>query len=482
MCDECRSGNLQRKLAIGASNDPLEQEADRVADQVLATPAHPVVDRAPPRIQRFAGQPTGQADTAPASVHRTLASAGKPLELTLRHDMEQRFGYDFGRVRVHSGAAAEQSALDVNANAYTVGHDVVFGSGRFAPETHQGRRLIAHELTHVVQQSGSDEIRIRQGNEQRGLSPVSLTCPRFHCPVSPLTTLSNGRWLTRQASDEPEFDEFDFIGKVRYYVNALNVEIALPLVFRILNGLSMTDMLNILTALNDAQRKKLDDNWGYAVGVNVPRIEVALMAVMARRRTRNFDCCLLANFARDNPGQKNIITKYLSESVAIPSPTSTTHEISDEGTELIASEEGFIDHLYNDPVGHCTIGFGHLVHKGNCNAGDRETWGERITRDDALKLLRRDVQRRVADVNRLVRVQITQSQFDALVSFHFNTGALSGSSALRELNQCNHEKVPEKLAQFNKARNQAGELVELTGLTARRAREGRLFLSVSVCQ
>ncbi len=68
--------------------------------------------------------------------------------------MEQRFAYDFSQVRVHPGAAAEQSAQDVNANAYTVGHDIMFATGRFAPETHQGRRLIAHELTHVVQQSG----------------------------------------------------------------------------------------------------------------------------------------------------------------------------------------------------------------------------------------------------------------------------------------------------------------------------------------
>ena len=67
--------------------------------------------------------------------------------------MEQRFGHDFSRVRVHSGPAAEQSAREVNANAYTVSHDIVFGAGRFAPSTPEGRRLIAHELTHVVQQT-----------------------------------------------------------------------------------------------------------------------------------------------------------------------------------------------------------------------------------------------------------------------------------------------------------------------------------------
>jgi len=66
--------------------------------------------------------------------------------------MEPRFGHDFSQVRVHSGSDAEQSAQDVHANAYTVGHNIVFGTGRFAPGTYEGRRLIAHELTHTIQQ------------------------------------------------------------------------------------------------------------------------------------------------------------------------------------------------------------------------------------------------------------------------------------------------------------------------------------------
>ena len=76
--------------------------------------------------------------------------------------MEQRFGHDFSQVRVHSGGAAEQSARDVNANAYTVGHNIVFGAGQFAPETHEGRRLLAHELTHVAQQEAGIEPRVQR--------------------------------------------------------------------------------------------------------------------------------------------------------------------------------------------------------------------------------------------------------------------------------------------------------------------------------
>ena len=151
-----RAGVIQAKLRVSQPTDPYEQEADRVAEQVLAEPAHPDVSSALPYIQRFTGQPSAPGGTAaPASVDRVLAGSGRPLEPALLQDMEQRFGHDFSRVRVHSGAAAEQSARDVNAHACTVGHDIVFGKGRFAPETHQGRRLIAHELTHVVQQSAT---------------------------------------------------------------------------------------------------------------------------------------------------------------------------------------------------------------------------------------------------------------------------------------------------------------------------------------
>jgi hypothetical protein len=156
-CEECSKKKrlgLQTKLKVNEPGDSYEREADRIADQVMAAPVYSGVCSAPPRIQRLAGQPTGQTDTAPASVDRVLASPGRPLESALRHDMEQRFGHDFSGVRVHPGPIAERSVQDMNAHAYTVRHNIVFGAGRFAPGTQEGRRLLAHELTHVVQQSG----------------------------------------------------------------------------------------------------------------------------------------------------------------------------------------------------------------------------------------------------------------------------------------------------------------------------------------
>ena len=176
-CAKCakKKSGLQRKLAMGSSNDPLEREADRVTDQVLAVSAHPAFGGASLRIQRYAGQAAEGSETAPASVDRALAGSGRPLEPVLRQDMEQRFGHDFSQVRVHAGAAAGQSAREVGANAYTVGHHIVFGAGRFAPGTHEGRRLVAHELTHVVQQLGAEERSNVQRDAQRG--PPSIAYP-----------------------------------------------------------------------------------------------------------------------------------------------------------------------------------------------------------------------------------------------------------------------------------------------------------------
>jgi hypothetical protein len=190
---------VQTKLTIGATNDPLEQEADRVADQVLAAPVQIGGGRADLHIQRLAEQTTGATETAPASVDRALAGPGNPLEPAVQQDMQQRFGHDFSRVRVHCGAAAEQSAREVNAHAYTVGHHVVFGSGQFAPTTPGGRRLLAHELTHVVQQSGADGIHDAQRNEKRDLSPVSTETTRFNYNID----REEGLYETRLSGETP---------------------------------------------------------------------------------------------------------------------------------------------------------------------------------------------------------------------------------------------------------------------------------------
>ena len=149
-------GHVQTKLRLGGARDPLEAEADRVADQGMRLPAtRGTVGGIPRGVERHPQQSNGPSGLAPATVGRALASPGRALEPALRNDLEQRIGYDFSRVRVHDDAAAGESAREVDARAYTLGHDIVFGAGQFAPTTSDGRRLIAHELAHVVQQSNT---------------------------------------------------------------------------------------------------------------------------------------------------------------------------------------------------------------------------------------------------------------------------------------------------------------------------------------
>ncbi len=94
-------------------------------------------------------------NAVPPIVHDVLNSPGQPLDAATRSFMEPRFGHDFSSVRVHTDAKAAESAWAVSALAYTVGHNVVFGDGQYKPQTNEGRVLMAHELTHVVQQDGT---------------------------------------------------------------------------------------------------------------------------------------------------------------------------------------------------------------------------------------------------------------------------------------------------------------------------------------
>src|SRR5215471_9425088 len=91
-------------------------------------------------------------EQAPAIVGEVLRSPGKPLDSQIRSFFEPRFGHDFSKVRVHSDEKAAASARSINALAYTAGNNVVFAHGRYAPGTTNGQQLLAHELTHVVQQ------------------------------------------------------------------------------------------------------------------------------------------------------------------------------------------------------------------------------------------------------------------------------------------------------------------------------------------
>lgn len=130
------SGFLQRKCACGGSSGIAGQCEECSSNQL--------------KVQRHAENQ--DRSLVPSAVNEVLRSPGRPLDAQTRSFMEPRFGHDFSHVRVHEDAQAAESARAINALAYTVGRDVVFGAGQYAPTTLEGKRLLAHELTHVVQQ------------------------------------------------------------------------------------------------------------------------------------------------------------------------------------------------------------------------------------------------------------------------------------------------------------------------------------------
>jgi hypothetical protein len=156
-CMECGSRNrwsLHTKLQINERGDRDEQDADRIAGQVIATPVPAAVSGTPSRALPSSGS-SNELEAPPAAVDPVPAGPGRPLEPGLRREMGHRFGHDFSRVRVHTDERASASAAALGANAYTVGQHVVFRRGAWDPVSVKGRRLIAHELVHTLQQRGS---------------------------------------------------------------------------------------------------------------------------------------------------------------------------------------------------------------------------------------------------------------------------------------------------------------------------------------
>jgi outer membrane protein OmpA-like peptidoglycan-associated protein len=201
-----RSTRAQAKLAIGPANDEFERQADRVADDVARMPdsaARVTVSRAPESPQRLCAEceKEEEDEAEPVDAAAPLASyvtssrgGGQPLPPSTRARFESRFGHDFGAVRIHDTARSAAAAAGINALAFTVGSNIHFGSHRFQPGTSQGDRLLAHELTHTIQQTGGHPVPpTGVGSQpaevvQRAGDPAAIP-PGLPCP----TDLTAGR-------------------------------------------------------------------------------------------------------------------------------------------------------------------------------------------------------------------------------------------------------------------------------------------------
>src|SRR5205807_5303954 len=180
---------IQTKLTINQPGDVYEQEAERVAEQVIQveTPASSEAPSTSQNARLGADDLFTRKEASDTSVHETASApplvdevlssgGGQPLDESTRSFMEPRFGHDFSQVRVHTDERAAESARSVNALAYTAGQDVVFGGGQYEPGTNEGKKLLAHELTHVVQQEQSTQV--AHQDKQAVATQIEVHSPR----------------------------------------------------------------------------------------------------------------------------------------------------------------------------------------------------------------------------------------------------------------------------------------------------------------
>jgi Domain of unknown function (DUF4157) len=203
-----RSNLLQRKFAWGGRPGPSGEYEECRKKQEAGI------------LQRKVAQPSTfnhQHSEVPPIVHEVLRSPGQSLDGDARAFMESRFGHDFSQVRVHTGVRANESARAVNALAYTVGRDMVFRSNQYAPHSSEGRRLLAHELTHVVQARGQPVIHTcldhesgRAEREATAAAEQIVRGDRVSTPLSP----APGLHCVRDPRLEPLLRVVEQIGQV----------------------------------------------------------------------------------------------------------------------------------------------------------------------------------------------------------------------------------------------------------------------------
>ncbi len=151
----------QPKLKVNNPGDLYEQEADAISNQIVSPQGTNDFISRKENASGIQPKQNGimsrqNSRTLPSSVSDTIGNAGKPLEKGVKESMESAFGQDFSHVRIHSDGTANKSANDINAKAYTYQNDIVFGDGQYNPESFEGKKLLAHELVHTIQQSQAD--------------------------------------------------------------------------------------------------------------------------------------------------------------------------------------------------------------------------------------------------------------------------------------------------------------------------------------
>ncbi len=234
-----RPGLLQRKCACGGTSE-MDGQCEGCREKELG-------------VQRFAyGQ--GGPVVAPPIVHEALRSPGQPLDADTRAFIEPRLGHDFSRVRVHSDAKSAESARAVGARAYTVGAEIVFGSGQYAPGSRAGTWLLVHELAHVAQQQGlpvpAQQLRRNGdgdgagddgGGDRTSASPSPATT-QLQALINQIQGAYDGATARLSSIDDTEQQGDQFIGAVPAQLDSLRAVAA---------GDDESNKLAVLAAFSD---------------------------------------------------------------------------------------------------------------------------------------------------------------------------------------------------------------------------------------
>ncbi len=215
-CPTCQAKS--NDLKVSSPNDPAEIEADQIADKVMRMPVDQTVNVSRPGVRQKeaksihrknnSSSKAGAGKDASSLVNKSINSSGQALDSETMDFMQPRFGRDLSQVKIHTDENAAASARSVNALAYTVGQNIVFAAGQYNPGSDEGKRLLAHELAHTAQQSGSGRLIQREiDQEEPASAPETGDTPPVEQSPESGETPQEQTGTTDNTGDTPPADE-----------------------------------------------------------------------------------------------------------------------------------------------------------------------------------------------------------------------------------------------------------------------------------
>ena len=265
-CPRCKEDlGIQTKLKIGKPGGKYEQEADRIADEVMRMPELSVQRQVELEQEDLLQKKTATGSLPTISPHlgssiHTPQGGGQPLPKSVRTYFEPRFGHNFDQVRIHTDGIAAESAQSINAKAYTIGQDIVFGAGQYEPSTNKGQKLLAHELTHTIQQrflDGSIARQLQNPTEEEQLRILIQTRLK-----------QNPRKLIKRVGKASSLGAFAFLEfQEEIVTTGKNIYVFFRCLFQEISQTKLPNFLDILMQENNLSRSVANISSDFIEGV-----------------------------------------------------------------------------------------------------------------------------------------------------------------------------------------------------------------------